>query len=171
MSLGSLTGRVLLFALPAAVSACAGPAGDCDGSVGEQLIRDWVNVWNSKDLGQIDILYAEDGVYEDIPGGDSYHGAEAIGASWSEDVTCAPDIKVEIVSVFACGTRGVLEWVWSGTQMGDIPGLIRATGRPFSVRGVTIFEFEDGRIKRNSDYYDAARFLHQLGVQFQFPDE
>jgi hypothetical protein len=44
-----------------------------------------------------------------------------------------------------------------------------ATGRPFSVRGVNLFELEGGKIKEQSDYYDAARFLIQLGVEIRLP--
>jgi hypothetical protein len=47
--------------------------------------------------------------------------------------------------------------------------LIEATGRQYSIRGTTIFKFENNKIKRLSDYYNAGRFLYQLGVQFVFP--
>jgi hypothetical protein len=35
---------------------------------------------------------------------------------------------------------------------------------------VSLFEFEEGKIKRHLDYYDAAGFLHQLGVEWKFPE-
>ena len=58
------------------------------------------------------------------------------------------------------------EWTLSGTQRGDMPG-IPATGKQFSVRGVSILELEDGKIRRCSDYWDMAEFLKQLGVMSQ----
>ena len=45
-----------------------------------------------------------------------------------------------------------------------------ASGNSFSIRGVTIYQFEDGMIKKSSDYYDAGGFLYQLGVGFEFPE-
>jgi SnoaL-like polyketide cyclase len=52
----------------------------------------------------------------------------------------------------------------SGTQKGDLPG-IPATGKRFSsVRGSIILELEAGKIRRESDYWDAATFMKQVGV-------
>ncbi len=157
-------------ALCVALYACVGPPEEPDPGVGEQLMRGFAGVWASKDLGQIDVLYAEDAVYEDVPDGVEYRGHEQIRASLADDFSAVPDVKVEIVSLFVSGSRGALEWAWSGTQTEDYPGLLPATGRAFSVRGVSLFEFENGKIKRHLDYYDAAGFLHQLGVEWQFPE-
>jgi steroid delta-isomerase-like uncharacterized protein len=51
----------------------------------------------------------------------------------------------------------------SGTHKGDLPK-IPATGKPFSVRGSTIYELREGKIKRNSDYWDMVTFLKQIGI-------
>jgi steroid delta-isomerase-like uncharacterized protein len=167
-------GRQLIGAIPAALCAalcaCARPGEQPDPSVAEQLIRSATEVWATKDLTQIDILYAEDAVFEDVPDGTTYRGHEEIKTSLADDFSAVPDVKVEIVSLFVSGSRGALEWIWSGTQTEDYPGLLPATGRAFSVRGVSLFEFENGKIKRHLDYYDAAGFLHQLGVEWQFPE-
>ncbi len=39
-----------------------------------------------------------------------------------------------------------------------------ATGERFSVRGVTIVELQDGKIRRNSDYWDMATMMKQVGL-------
>jgi steroid delta-isomerase-like uncharacterized protein len=51
----------------------------------------------------------------------------------------------------------------SGTHKGDFPGM-PATGKRFSIRGVTILELEAGRIRRNADYWDAASVMRQVGL-------
>ncbi len=159
----SITVCVTLF-------ACVGPLEESDPAVGEQLMRGFADVWTSKDLAQIEVLYAEDAVFEDVPDGVEYRGHEEIKASLADDFSAVPDVKVEVVSMFVAGNRGALEWIWSGTQTQDYPGLLPATGKAFSVRGVSLFEFENGKIKRHLDYYDAAGFLHQLGVEWKFPE-
>jgi steroid delta-isomerase-like uncharacterized protein len=161
---------IILFALYSAFSCSANTPGENQVAVGEKLIRGFADFWTSKDLNQLDALYTHDAVYEDVPDGTAYEGLEAIKKSLSEDITYAPDVRVEVVSILVSEDRGALEWVWSGTQTGDIPGLMPATGKPFSVRGVSLFEFESNKIKKQSDYYDAGTFLHQLGVQFEFPE-
>jgi steroid delta-isomerase-like uncharacterized protein len=147
----------------------AGPPEGDSPSVEERLMLGWVDFWNSKDITQLDRLYLKDAVCEDVAEGAAYKGLAAIKQSVSEDFTWAPDVSVEAISILVTKNRGVLEWVWSGTQTGDISGLIEATGKKFSIRGVSVFEFENDRIKKQSDYYDAGTFLHQLGVKFIFP--
>ena len=40
-----------------------------------------------------------------------------------------------------------------------------SSGKRFSsVRGSSIFELEAGRIRRESDYWDAATFMKQVGL-------
>jgi steroid delta-isomerase-like uncharacterized protein len=69
-----------------------------------------------------------------------------------------------LTSRFADGRWAVVEWVMSGTHTGDLPG-IPATGKRFSsVRGSTILELEAGKIRRKSDYWDAATFMKQVGL-------
>lgn len=138
---------------------------------GEQLMLGWANFWKTKDIDQLDIIYNNSAVYEDVPDGTAYEGLAAIKRSLLEDITYAPDVIVEIISVLVSENRGILEWNWSGTQTGDISGLMPATGKKFSVRGISIFEFKNNKIIKQSDYYDAATFLYQLGVKFEFPSK
>ena len=67
-------------------------------------------------------------------------------------------------SRFAASQWAIIEWVMLGTHKGDLPG-IPATGKRFSsVRGLTILELEAGKIRRESDYWDAATFMKQIGL-------
>ena len=51
----------------------------------------------------------------------------------------------------------------TGTHQGDLPGL-PATGKPFSVRGSTIFEITADKICVVRDYWDLATVLRQVGL-------
>ena len=135
----------------------------------ERQVLALFDVWASRDLDRIDSIFTPDGVYEDVPDQTSSRGREEIKEFIRECVTWAPDTKVELVSMFVSGDEGASTWIWSGTQTGEIPGLIVATGNEFVVYGASVYEFENGMISKNSDYYDAARFLAQLGVTFDFP--
>lgn len=138
---------------------------------GDQLINSWVNFWNEKDTDQINHLYADNAVFEDVAEGATYEGLSAIKQCLIDDISFAPDIKVEIISILVSENQGVLEWRWSGTQTGDISGLMPATDKKFSIRGITLFEFRNNKIVKQSDYYNAATFLYQLGVKFEFPNK
>ena len=56
-------------------------------------------------------------------------------------------------------TSQTVEWVFGGTDVD-----VFKTGKPFSVRGVSVIEVSDGRISRNLDYYDAAAIMPLVGV-------
>jgi steroid delta-isomerase-like uncharacterized protein len=64
-------------------------------------------------------------------------------------------------STFATATHGAAEWVMHGTQTADLREL-PATGKRMAVRGASMFEFTDGKIRRVSDYWDRASMRVQL---------
>ena len=68
------------------------------------------------------------------------------------------DFKIEAVNTWVENGHGFVEWVWSGVDKG-----LFKTGKPFSVRGVSVFEVRNGRISRNKDFYDAAAIMRQVG--------
>jgi steroid delta-isomerase-like uncharacterized protein len=47
---------------------------------------------------------------------------------------------------------------------GEFPG-IPASGKRFSIRGCSFGEFENGKLKRKSDYWDYASLKKQLSVE------
>ena len=55
----------------------------------------------------------------------------------------------------------------SGTHEGDTA--IPATHERFSLRGASVGEFKDDKINRNSDYWNMAEFLVQVGILPQPP--
>jgi steroid delta-isomerase-like uncharacterized protein len=62
------------------------------------------------------------------------------------------------------GNQVSVEWVATGTHNGDFPGLV-ATGRSFSIPGVTVVVRHNGKITRESIYYDVAEVHRQLGAR------
>ena len=90
-------------------------------------------------------------------------GKEEIRSFVMRAFAAVPDFKYRVTSRFATKEWAVIEWVMSGTHTGDFPG-IPATGKRFSsVRGTTVL-LEAGKIRRESDYWDAATFMKQVGV-------
>jgi steroid delta-isomerase-like uncharacterized protein len=137
----------------------------------EQLLAGFQELWASGDASWVDSIFAEDGIYEDVPSQDVSSGREEIRALIEEFFSWAPDTRIEWGESLVTPDRAAVQWVWSGTQTGAIPDLMPATGRSFSVRGMSILHFRDGKISLNRDYYDSGGLLDQLGVEFQFPSE
>jgi steroid delta-isomerase-like uncharacterized protein len=131
---------------------------DRGGSHGN-LAQRWVDAWNSHDASAVAALFTNDAVFEDVAFGIVNHGPEEIRAFAQFFFTVVPDLHVNLVKSSLTGGQGTIEWVFSGTDQG-----VYGTGKTFAVRGVTVLEARGARISRNSDYFDLATLLRQLGL-------
>jgi steroid delta-isomerase-like uncharacterized protein len=130
----------------------------------ERMLDDWAIAWSSNDPELILALFVDDCLFEDVTFGVIARGKEELRSFVKRAFAAIPDFKYELRSRVAVGQWAVIEWAMSGTHKGDLPG-IPATGKRFSsVRGSTILELEAGKIRRESDYWDAATFMKQVGV-------
>jgi steroid delta-isomerase-like uncharacterized protein len=127
------------------------------------VLDDWGRHWSAHDMTRLLTLFTDDVVYEDVTMGAVNHGKAELRAFGEGFFVGFPDVTFEVTSRFVCGTSGGLEWVMRGTHRGDLPGM-PATGKRMEVRGASIVEFVDRRIRRCSDYWDMATFLKQLGL-------
>lgn len=152
---------MISFAL-VGVLAPAGPATGQDGKEPPDPVTEAQAAWNQGDGDRLGALFAEDGEYLSVPSGRVFRGPEGVAEYLGHMFSGAPDSRLEEVSRVREGDLVALEWVWTGTHAGDWPGL-PATGREFAVRGVTVLEIEDGRIRRAADYWNRGTLLEQLG--------
>ena len=129
----------------------------------KRVLDDWATSWSSHNTGKLVSLFTDDCVYEDVTFGVVNHGKKELQAFADGVFAGVPDFKIELTARFASGTSAGMEWVMSGTHKGDFPGM-PATGKRFSTRGVTILELQAGKIRRNSDYWDAASVMRQVGL-------
>lgn len=130
----------------------------------ERVLDEWGRAWAAHDIDRLVSLFTDDAVYEDIALSAVSRGKAELRAFAEQTFAVIPDFRLDVVSRFACGGHGAIEWTMSGTQAFDIPGF-PATGKSFSsLRAVTIVEFRDGKISRNSDYWDGAGAMRQTGA-------
>jgi steroid delta-isomerase-like uncharacterized protein len=133
----------------------------------ERMLDDWAMAWSSidnKDPERVLALFADDCVFEDVTFGVVARGKEELRSFVNRAFAAVPDFKYGLTSRFAARQWAAIEWVMSGTHQGDFPGM-PATGKRFSsVRGASILELEAGKIRRESDYWDAATFMKQVGL-------
>lgn len=130
----------------------------------EKMIMDYVEAWNSHDVNKILPFFTDDGVFESTALGVVYHGKEELSAFASSLFTGMPDFELEIKSVFGAGDWIGGEWVMTGTHAHSSFLKIPATGKHFSVRGASIIELRQGKLKRETTYWNLAAFLQQIGL-------
>jgi steroid delta-isomerase-like uncharacterized protein len=116
----------------------------------KRVIDDFIAAVSSHDVDKIAICFAEDCVYQDMALGGIMRGREAVKAGYSDIFATIPDFKLEILSLFIADNWVGSEWVMTGTS---------TTGKNFSTQGASFSELQEGKIKRNTDYYDPTSFL------------
>lgn len=115
--------------------------------------------------GSLDKLYndyAENAVVEDSMYPQSFVGRAAIISRKSAGMEAIPGLKINVTNRIVHGNQLTVEWVASGTHTGNYPGLA-ASGRSFSIPGVTVVVRQNGKIVRESLYYDMHEVRQQLG--------
>jgi steroid delta-isomerase-like uncharacterized protein len=129
----------------------------------ERVLDQWAVAWSSSDVEKLLPLFTDNVDYEDVTLGAVNHGSNELRDFATATFGGFADMKFELKSrlVAADGKSGAMEWVWRGRQTKDFPGL-PATNKPFEVRGATVVEFTDGKISRNSDYWDLATYMKQV---------
>jgi len=128
-----------------------------------RILQDYVTSWNSHDVERLLSFFTDDCIYEDLATAVVKHGKKELKALLNDLFVSIPDVKFDFKAVFSVEDRGAMEWVMSGTYTGDSEiAKISATGKSFSVRGASIMELLNGKISRNSDYWNFASFVQQV---------
>jgi steroid delta-isomerase-like uncharacterized protein len=114
-------------------------------------------------------LYSADATYRDPEV--ELQGREAIAERARALEAPFSGASYEVVSLLADGARAALEWRYQATNHGRIllpSGTeLPATAKDVDLRGISIFDFEDGRITAQRSYWDSFSLYHQLGLAFE----
>ncbi|MFQ5890923.1 MAG: ester cyclase [Gemmatimonadota bacterium] len=141
---------------------CNGGSGET-GKDAEAVVQRLAAAWNTQDLGGLETVFAPDAVQEDVTSGAKWQGLSEIRASYRDTWQAIPDVQTEVTQAIVAGEWIAWEWTMTATHTGDFPDL-PATGRRFTLRGVSISRVRDGKILSQRDYYDQATFLRQVGA-------
>jgi steroid delta-isomerase-like uncharacterized protein len=133
----------------------------------DNLLNQIIEAENAHDVERLIALVTDDIVIEDVPFvpfGMVMKGKDGVRQGYAFFFEAAPDYKIEPKSWVTSDKSFASEWVLTATQKGDFPG-IPASGKRFSIRGCSFGEFENGKLKRKSDYWDYASLAKQLSAE------
>jgi steroid delta-isomerase-like uncharacterized protein len=125
----------------------------------------YIDAWNAHDGAGVAAHMAEDGVYTDVALGESHTGRADI-RDWINGMATqfSSDYRFVTTSFQQSGSAYAAEWTMTGTHDGPA-GPLPPTGKAFTILGVSIGTLDSGgRIARNTDYWDMASFLGQVGM-------
>jgi steroid delta-isomerase-like uncharacterized protein len=122
--------------------------------------------WSSGDPEQLVAIYAEDALFEEvILGGVVTQSRDELRTYAAAVYAAFPDFTATPESAFVSDNRAVVEWTLTGTYSGQFGPLPPGTGQQVDVRVASVLELaDDGLIQRDSEYWDLATVLTQLGV-------
>lgn len=134
----------------------------------KEIIRHWVDVWNTGNLEPLQELIAPDYVahFQDRTMRPE-SGPEWYRQYIAQARTAFPDFHVTTEDLLTDGDKVVGRWAWSGTHLGDEKtplGAIAPTGRRIASTTITITRLADGKIAEEWWQEDRLSSLQQLGV-------
>jgi len=129
-------------------------------------IDEYKLAWNSHDVNKIVSFFVDDGIYEDVGAGIVSKGKRELTAYFDAMFIDYPDFMIEIKSSFGSDEWMCFEIISSGTHTHSTltKSTTPATGKHFSVHAASIFQFRNGKIGRQSEYYNMMTLLQQVGL-------
>lgn len=127
------------------------------------LIRALQASWSDPDPESFVRLFAPDGRFEDVPYAIRLHGHDELRAHARRMKKHNNGLRVEILTCDATAKTGVAEWRLSHIYAGNFDG-VDCTGIPIEIRGLSIYEFDAGRITRATDYWDYMEIVRAVKV-------
>jgi steroid delta-isomerase-like uncharacterized protein len=130
----------------------------------EQVAGSYFAAVAARDPDAMAAHWHPDGVDELVPVG-ILRGPGAVRSFFAELFAAIPDSEFVVVNTVADGGGATVQWRLTGTFSGEAFQGIEATGRAVVLRGCDCLEVdEDGKLTRNTAYYDGAAFARQIGM-------
>ena len=119
------------------------------------------HAWSGHDPDQVVACFADDAVYEDVAAGFVLRGHDELRGWVAQLFAGIPDFEYEETHRVIGSGGAVIEYWLRGTPQVGMDGQ-STSGTRGEVRSATVLELRDGKIVRNSDYWDAQTLARQI---------
>jgi len=120
-------------------------------------------VWNKGNLPVADELFAENYSHHDSSTPEFGRGPASEKKRANLYRTAFPDVRLTVEDIIAEGETVTARWSCKGTHKGDLGG-IAPTGKHFTISGISIARFTNGKMVEGWVNWDALGLMQQLGV-------
>jgi steroid delta-isomerase-like uncharacterized protein len=127
------------------------------------LRRSFEEVWNKGNLQVADELFAPNYAPHDASTPDLGRGPESEKKRVTLYRTAFPDLRLTVEDIIAEGETVMARWSCRATHKGNLGG-IAPTGKQFTISGVSIARFANGKMTEGWVNWDALGLFQQLGV-------
>jgi steroid delta-isomerase-like uncharacterized protein len=129
----------------------------------ENHVRSYFEALANRDLDAMAAHWRED-VVDDLVALRPLRGTDEIVAFFRELFAAVPDLETTVTRVVAGETQAAVEWRMTGHFTGAPLQGVDPTDRRLDLRGLDLFEVEDGKIVSITAYYDGMGFARQIGL-------
>ena len=113
-----------------------------------KMLQEILDAFNRHDLDAIMSCFEEDCTFDfprgPDPWGERFVGKPAVRSGLARRFQGMPDVHYGDDRHWVAGTRGVSEWLLTGTT---------TTGQKIRVRGCDLWEFRDGKVTRKDSFW------------------
>ena len=120
-------------------------------------------VWNKGHQQVADELFAQNYNHHDSSSPDLGRGPESEKKRVTLYRNAFPDIRFTVEDLVAEGESVTARWSCHGTHKGELNG-IAPTGRQFTITGISVARFTNGKMIEGYVNWDALGMMQQLGV-------
>lgn len=130
------------------------------------LLQNWIDAFQARDLERVLACYADDAVNFQIAAGEPAIGKERIRFDTASFFNGFPDAWSRVENLFGEGDWAAWEWIGGGTLLGEFYGN-EPTGKTFEIRGCGFFNFRDEKIVLQRGYWDKLSWFSQVGLPIE----
>jgi steroid delta-isomerase-like uncharacterized protein len=131
--------------------------------ISEDVASGYFEAVAARDPDAMAQFWAEDGIDELVPVG-IFRGPGEVRGFFAGMFAAFPDMEFSVERMTATADVVAVQWRARGTFSGAPFQGVEPTGRRVEVRGCDCLEVEEGKIVRNTAYYDGAAFARGLGM-------
>ena len=129
----------------------------------EQKLRAYFEAMDQRDAEGMVAHWREDGVEDIVPVG-VLRGRDEIRSHFASLFAALPDARTTVTRLVAGERSCAVEWRLEGTFSGAPFMDIEPTGKHLEIRGLDLFELDDGELVSNTAYFDGAGYARQIGM-------
>jgi steroid delta-isomerase-like uncharacterized protein len=129
-----------------------------------EFLRRYLGSWNRHAIDELLGNFTDDATYVDVALGQTHAGKVAMRAFFASlEAEFSSDYQFDPGLMVITDTGYAAEWVMRGTH-DRTSAMLPATGKSFAIHGASIGELRNGKIGRNTDYWNMTEFLMQVGL-------
>lgn len=114
-----------------------------------KVLRDAKEALERLNTNRIVEIYTDTFLFEDISLKASITDRTLL-KEYFQQLFSLPGVRFSDIRIFEAENFAAIEWTWSGMSP--------VTGKPYQVRGASVMELSNGRVSRESIYYDPKTY-------------